>query len=330
MHPFNTAAETHADMILRSSDGVDFYVMKGILAVSSPIFQDMTSLAKPLTADGKCTSVDVSEEGLPVVVMYESDANILDTLLRILYPVVTPRLDHLSLISGLLCAAQKYEMTVAQRIAEDALRRVAVENGGQRSLEVYVIACEYQLEEILNLSAAEFLKCSTNQAYFTGLEKVSASALFRLYDYRRKVADRVDTLFSPLKSCYLSQPMRCLMREIECSTKSVKPAEGCGSAESGWHISSWWSALREPVRSEIHKAPLSDSVINISSIVEAVCSSNCCPNCREKVFRQLLVLETAIKQEMSRLAAEVRFCNGSCLDMFSKMVSQVSFEIPWA
>ncbi|THH05987.1 hypothetical protein EW145_g4395 [Phellinidium pouzarii] len=94
-------------MILRSSDGVDFRVMKAVLAASSPVFQDMTTLAKPLTSENKDKSSEVLAEWLSIVVMYASN---LDKLLCILYPFVSPKVQDLEILSGLLCAGQKYDM----------------------------------------------------------------------------------------------------------------------------------------------------------------------------------------------------------------------------
>ncbi|EJD08544.1 uncharacterized protein FOMMEDRAFT_25573 [Fomitiporia mediterranea MF3/22] len=245
-YPFDkksNANGTHADLVLRSADGVDFRVMKDVLAVASPVFQDMTTLARPLAIGTKCstspstTDDQYSEEGLPIVVMYESNAVVLDTMLRILYPVVPPKLDSYDVLDGLLRAAQKYDMALVLHVVEESFRRLVDENDGQRAMEVYILAWEYQLEEILRLVLDAFLRYPFNQSYFSGLEKAPASALFRLFDYRQKVSNKVDLLFSPLKSpTDLPQPLRCILREIECSTKNIKPTEGCGSNENGYYI----------------------------------------------------------------------------------------------
>ena len=53
----------NADIVLRSCDGVDFRVYKEILALASPVFQDMTTLAKPLADEGRSASGDTSKDG---------------------------------------------------------------------------------------------------------------------------------------------------------------------------------------------------------------------------------------------------------------------------
>ncbi|KAL5536716.1 hypothetical protein ACEPAF_539 [Sanghuangporus sanghuang] len=309
-YPFDGTSGTHSDLILRSADGVDFRVMKAVLAVASPVFHDMTTLAEPLLASSegqRNASAEVSEEGLPIVVMYESNAVVLDALLRIIYPVIPPKLeDDLELVSGLVRAAQKYDMAAVMHVVQDVLRTAARRNSGERSLEVFIIACEYRMEELTRLAVNEFLKCPDRPGYFAGLERASASTLFRLYDYKRRVADEMDILFSPVKKC-LPPQLRCIVRDIECSVMNVKPAEGCGSIERGYYMSRWWITLRESVRVKIQKAPLSEAAITIGLIAEAVHSSKCCSDCRDNVLRQLTPLEATIKSEMRRLAEGVRF-----------------------
>ncbi|KAI0255963.1 hypothetical protein BJV78DRAFT_1113987, partial [Lactifluus subvellereus] len=51
--PFDDA---DADIILRSSDQVNFHVYKVILSVASPFFKDMFSLPQPVGADDRQNS----------------------------------------------------------------------------------------------------------------------------------------------------------------------------------------------------------------------------------------------------------------------------------
>ncbi|KAH8110820.1 hypothetical protein DFH11DRAFT_1618920 [Phellopilus nigrolimitatus] len=301
--PFDETAQ--ADMVLRSADGVDFRVMKGVLAVSSPIFFDMTSVATPSTSDSSDSSSVVSEEGLPVVVMYESNAVVLDALLRLLYPVVPPDLDDLDLLAGLLCAAQKYDMpAVLYRVKEELCELSSLDNG-RLAMQVYTLACEYMLEDEARMAAWESLKYPLNKVYFPGLEKVSGSVLFRLFEYRQTVSDKIDVIFSPITSFSLPQALSCVMRFFECSKQGTS-AGGCGSNEYGRRVSGWWLTLRETARSEIQKAPLSETVINFSLIAKAACTTRCCQNCQTSVLRSLPEMEPAIKHEITQAASEVK------------------------
>ena len=69
-----------ANIIVRSSDFVDFRVHKSVLAMTSPVFKDLLSLPQP--SDGETV------DGLPVVRLSE-DSELLSSLVSIIYPVLT-------------------------------------------------------------------------------------------------------------------------------------------------------------------------------------------------------------------------------------------------
>ena len=72
--------------------------------------------------------------------MYESTAPVLDTLLRLVYPVDSPALDDFEIISGVAAAAKKYEMTlVTKRIAE-ALRMNSFSYDMVKVMQAYFVA----------------------------------------------------------------------------------------------------------------------------------------------------------------------------------------------
>ena len=73
-----------ADIIIRTSDNVDFYVYKAILAIASPFFDDMFSLAQTAATPTDNVTQD------PVVVSEDSDT--MDCLLRLCYPTDDPTL----------------------------------------------------------------------------------------------------------------------------------------------------------------------------------------------------------------------------------------------
>jgi BTB/POZ domain len=72
-----------ANIIIRSSDLVDFRVHKSVLALASPFFRDLLTLPQPSDSE--------SVDGLPVVEVSE-DSELLNCLVSFFYPVcaVTP------------------------------------------------------------------------------------------------------------------------------------------------------------------------------------------------------------------------------------------------
>ena len=67
-----------ANIIIRSSDLIDFRVHKSVLAMSSPFFKDLLSLPQPSDSE--------TSDGLPVIELSE-DSELLHTLVSMLYPL---------------------------------------------------------------------------------------------------------------------------------------------------------------------------------------------------------------------------------------------------
>ena len=95
----------NADIIIQSCDFINFRVHKLVLSLSSPFFNDMFSLPQP--------SDQEVVDGLPVVRLSE-DAEVLNCLLTMLYPIpsMMPKSYDKTLIS--LAASQKYDMDDVQ------------------------------------------------------------------------------------------------------------------------------------------------------------------------------------------------------------------------
>ena len=103
-----------ANVILRSSDQVNFRVHKGVLAMSSPFFKDLLSLPQP--------PLDILVDGLPVIQVPEN-ADLLISLVSLLYPIppVIPR--SYKEVFALLAACQKYDMVSMQSYIREEVRR---------------------------------------------------------------------------------------------------------------------------------------------------------------------------------------------------------------
>jgi BTB/POZ domain len=78
--PPKTFDGSDTNLIIRSSDLIDFRVHKSILATTSPFFGDLLSLPQP--SDGEIV------DGLPMVQLSES-SELLNSLISVLYPVHT-------------------------------------------------------------------------------------------------------------------------------------------------------------------------------------------------------------------------------------------------
>jgi len=125
----------NADLIIRSSDGIDFYVHKIILSLASSFFDDMLSLKQPANSQPTTDRpvVDVAEDG-----------DTLYPLLSLVYPTTDPELDDLSLISRLLGAALKYDMNHPVAVLTKTLQRFRWKS----PQSVYAIACRWDQEDV--------------------------------------------------------------------------------------------------------------------------------------------------------------------------------------
>jgi hypothetical protein len=91
--PLETLDTSDINLIIRSSDLVNFRVHKSVLATASPFFKDLLSLPQP--SDSEIV------DGLPVVQMSE-DSELLNSLVSNLYPVHTVLPDSYEKVSSLL------------------------------------------------------------------------------------------------------------------------------------------------------------------------------------------------------------------------------------
>ncbi|KAK2462760.1 hypothetical protein APHAL10511_005278 [Amanita phalloides] len=104
--PFHSSAK--ADIILRSSESVDFFVLKGFLSFASPVFHDMMSLNQGNPAEENDT-----RKGLHVVQLPE-DRKTLYNLLLLIYPFTEKPRGSLGTLLNVARAARKYGMDKAE------------------------------------------------------------------------------------------------------------------------------------------------------------------------------------------------------------------------
>ena len=103
-----------ADIIIRSSDRVNFRVHKSLLAMSSPFFEDLLSLPQPPDSE--------LVDGLPVVQLPEG-AGLLNSLVSLLYPVSPVIPSSYENVFALLAACQKYDMESIQSYIRAEMNR---------------------------------------------------------------------------------------------------------------------------------------------------------------------------------------------------------------
>jgi hypothetical protein len=172
--PFNNAK---ADVILRSTDNVDFRVFKVLLSLASPFFDDMFGLPQgDINNDTK--------DGLPVVRMAE-ERKTLEMLLLMCYPTTVVDHSDLETLSGahlVLEAANKYNMESVEKHLRACL--VMPQFLDVDPLRVFAIACRCRFEAEAKLAAqATFGRPLSIEPYVPELELITAGRLHQLLQY---------------------------------------------------------------------------------------------------------------------------------------------------
>ncbi|KAK2462716.1 hypothetical protein APHAL10511_005234 [Amanita phalloides] len=100
--PFHSSAK--ADIILRSSESVDFFVLKTFLSFASPVLYDMMSLNR-----GEAVKDNEARNGLQIIHLQE-DSETMYNLLLLVYPFVERQIDDFGMHLKIARAARKYRM----------------------------------------------------------------------------------------------------------------------------------------------------------------------------------------------------------------------------
>ncbi|KAH9924414.1 uncharacterized protein B0H18DRAFT_1012086 [Fomitopsis serialis] len=308
--PFNKRA---ADVILRSSDHVDFRVRQSILAESSPFFEAMFSLPQ-LPESRKRKERDETEyrDGIPIVDMSEG-SRVLDALLRFCYPVEDPALPYLKVTCEVLEAARKFDMTyVVAQVKKQFLSRAA-----QQPLQAYIVAVTRGWVDEMREAA----KCTLRRemrwdAYIPEMEQISAGAWYRLRAYHSACSEAVSKLVDttqpnedgvvmewltttqwPWFTCLCSQP---------ASQKPYTAARiPCRSAP-------WWEDYLKDVKLKLKDRPHRATIVESDAGEQHLDRTTCRTCLSQKISRKMHLKEfeglliQEIDKVMSRIQLEVR------------------------
>ncbi|KAH9837628.1 uncharacterized protein C8Q71DRAFT_753656 [Rhodofomes roseus] len=189
-HPFKDPAQTN--MVIRSSDGMAFYVLRKFISFSSPVIGRMLREKQDANADSEDNSASASPRYLPLLQLPE-DGRTLAVLLQLCYPIPDPEMkrtladDVLNDACRLYDSAKKYEVT---RAVEYAKRRCVAEIDIVPD-RVYFIASKYDWEDVMKEAAWHSVYESSDGPLERTPEMANATAATyrRLLLYRQKCRD---------------------------------------------------------------------------------------------------------------------------------------------
>lgn len=158
-----------ADLIIRTSDGIDFCVHTPVLSVASPVLNGILSNRMGIISD---------PDGRQVLRLPEKSDTI-EPLLKLCYPVSRPQLRSLRQIRDVLNAATNYDIQVVGEMLETRL----VAYAEQFPLQVYAIACRNNLENTARTAADYAVRKPFWETYHRDIEYITAGAYWRLLAY---------------------------------------------------------------------------------------------------------------------------------------------------
>ncbi|KAH9018776.1 hypothetical protein EDB83DRAFT_172749 [Lactarius deliciosus] len=230
-----------ADIIVRTSDLVGFLVHKSVLASSSSVFRDMFTLPDP--------SNDGTTNGL--VVDISEDAELVRSLITMLYPIPSELPASYDKILALLAAAQKYEMHAVQSsIRAEVARGPSPTLDGAQVFRAYAIASSSGLRPEMEMAARLTLdQPMTFDHLGDELRLFEGRALRELSSFREQCRDNLASCFKSFLDID-SGPSKiwvgCPGHKTE-QLDSAKNIFGKGRGRRGpSHSSGGWTGSDEP------------------------------------------------------------------------------------
>lgn len=298
-----------ADVVLRSSDNVDFHVHKLLLSLVSPVFETMFTLPQTSIESNEGVS---TKSGLPIITLAE-DSEVLWKLLTWCDPRCVTAMDEQVDIQIALQLADKYDMSAITNRAMEALRRLSTSEVKQEPMGMYAIACKHGFQDIALSAAKAVLGLKMSEfPYVPQLRDASGAAIYRLYDYhfacRPVVLSAVDDLkwyntFSTLGVHALSiysQPCHCAFgHQVMHRFTSSSPVL----------VKDWFWNYLDLVRNALDERPCSATIRSQNSVLSQTAvqkkDSGVCVTCRPTAHITLETFSKALAAEVDRVIETV-------------------------
>ncbi|KAI0357900.1 hypothetical protein OH77DRAFT_1519208 [Trametes cingulata] len=274
------------DLIIRTSDGVDFHVHQRRLADVSPVFSDMFSLPQP-------TSGKERADEKPVIGVSEGSV-LWSKLLPILYVAEEPDLS-LEDIRDLLEAGRKYDMPgIRSRMKTHLLQAAFLE---RRPYSVYALACGAGFEDVKLAAARSTLRMSEPEPGAQDfLPAESGRAMYKLLEYRTSACLKAVNAVKPygrFMSCYsitsrlTGRAIAVLERMQSCNNSSCSPSvvmPGYEPREPS--IRAAWLGYMKSLQKSVQHNPNGAPARDISLLRPVIESALNCPLCSKAIFEE--------------------------------------------
>ena len=300
--PFSQPSE---DVILQSSDGMEFFVNRWILKSASTVFADMFDIPQPSTAgdDRKSqTTADASSPSKysPPVIPVSEDGDTLERLLLLCHPLaIPPRIPTFDSVKPVLVAAHKYQIDHALELLRPRLQRFS----RTQPVRVYAFAARYGMTTLMRDAAREFLMHPDMWSYAPELHEISGAEYHRLLVYRsRCCATLQDLVATPLRT-FFTKPddwvwLTCVLcRKHMCGYKRCVPK----CEETAWFRAHW-----ERLGTLLRATPAVDAIRDPMLADEAIKEAITCRTCAEHVLVHMRRFSEIFLKEVEHRLSKVR------------------------
>ncbi|KAK7023344.1 BTB domain-containing protein [Favolaschia claudopus] len=258
-----------ADVIFRTSDGVDFRLHKTVLSLASPLLRDM------FTAPRSAPSTT-----LPVVDVTEH-SSVLETALKFFYPGThTAVSSPIELLDILNILVQKYDMQYILPSARAYLEKYV----SDQPLAVYVVAYTYQWKELATTAAKQTLKLplrAVSELAPAELNHLPAAAYHNLLRYHYLCASAAK--FAVRNLTWVPVPVDLVW--FTCTDCEAALLQFFLADKEPYEMRGWFYNYMEKISSLLMETPSLD-ITSHRSMQDALKEASGCEICCEKVFEQ--------------------------------------------
>ncbi|KIJ65515.1 hypothetical protein HYDPIDRAFT_27516 [Hydnomerulius pinastri MD-312] len=315
--PFDHAK---ADIILRSSDNIDFRVFKLFLSLASPFFETLFDIPQPIEESEE----QEMKDGLPVIPVSE-DSKTLDALLRFCYPCTLaedPKLEDLKDVIDVLEAAKKYSLDTIEKKAAQAISNPKILE--VEPLRCFAIAHRGRLRDETLLAAKYTLRRPLIPTWFEEIELLTATDLLALLTYHHKCGNAVHALkddLSWMKTHFGSQAAcSWLSGQLNSTDYNGYPRRTpCGCPRSalpkynpfGEQNLQWWNDFMEGTFLVLRDKPCGATIeAAAEEVVKAVRTRGCqvcSPGVVEGMREFSAVFARKVEEVVSQVELELKF-----------------------
>ena len=314
-----------AEVVLLSSDGVQFQVRQRLLSLASPVFDDMFSVPQP-TSDSK-PPINLSETGRTLKL-------ILDLCT---YPRTLHRID-LSDIVNLLQAADKYDIKTIQQHSLSSLSLPKfLEN---EPLRVYAIASCYGAHDTAALAARHLLQYPLLHAeYFPELEIVDGGTIYRVLQYHEQCKAAVLEVATNHTWIRVGTYVFIDCPGVDTDDDDDDDDDDDGLAtrtttirthpsrkhKKGYpktvSVHPWWSKFMATTKVVLSESIASETIRDKGRVKEALSAASQCTHCRKHVksdfYKFLDAFVNEVEERVTKVSAYVpiQSCNLGKLDL---------------